>query len=105
MFIRYRSVSLFFFVAVLLCEVALLVLASDGISSNYAQATRENAARPAIVVTPREIDFGNIGPSEGTKSIFVIKKSTGAGNVEWSVNGPEGVVSDGSTKTRRNPPG
>jgi hypothetical protein len=90
MFIRYRSVSLFFFVAVLLCEVALLVLASDGISSNYAQATRENAARPAIVVTPREIDFGNIGPSEGTKSIFVIKKSTGAGNVEWSVNGPEG---------------
>ena len=90
MFIRYRSVSLFSFVAVLLCEIALLVLTSDGISSNYAQATRENAARPVIVVTPREIDFGNIGPSEGTKSTFVIKKNNGAGNVEWSVNGPEG---------------
>jgi hypothetical protein len=89
MFNRLRIVVMLSFAFFLLCDISFLVSMTQGNASNSAQGVKGNATKPVLVVTPREIDFGAIGPSEGIKGTFVIK-NTGSGTVEWSVNGPEG---------------
>lgn len=55
----------------------------------YAQEIKGNVIQPALTVTPREIDFGTIGPSEGLKASFSLRNS-GSKAIEWSVSDPDG---------------
>jgi hypothetical protein len=50
---------------------------------------KTNAQRPVLTVSPKEIDLGVIGHGEGIKGNFVLK-NVGSGDLNWSVNGPEG---------------
>lgn len=61
----------------------------EGAQSGSQNGVKENSVGAALTVTPREIDLGDIGPSEGAKTLFVLKNS-GSGAIEWSVSGPEG---------------
>jgi hypothetical protein len=61
----------------------------EGAQSGSLNGVKENSVGAALTVTPREIDLGDIGPSEGAKSAFILKNA-GSGAVEWSVSGPEG---------------
>ncbi len=45
--------------------------------------------RPVLSVSPREIDFGAIGPGEGTRSSYLLK-NLGSGPLLWSMDQPEG---------------
>jgi hypothetical protein len=51
-------------------------------------ATKEEAIRPALSVTPREIDFGDVGPGNVSNSLIYVK-NMGEGSVAWSIDGPE----------------
>lgn len=42
-----------------------------------------------LTVTPREIDFGALGPGEEAKSVFYLK-NVGSGTLDWLVEGPAG---------------
>lgn len=46
------------------------------------------ADAPALSITPREIDFGDIGPEHISNSLIYMR-NTGGGNVAWSIDGPE----------------
>lgn len=48
-----------------------------------------NARSPVLAVSPKEINLGIIGPSEGVRGNFVLKNA-GSGILNWSVNGSEG---------------
>lgn len=89
MFNRFRSIFIISIIFILLCKVLFPALVKECHASNSAQGIKENNIRPVLAVTPREIDFGAIGPSEGIKGTFIIKNS-GSGIAEWSVNGPQG---------------
>lgn len=43
---------------------------------------------PALSVTPREIDFGDVGP-ENVSNSLIYMKNMGGGSVAWSIDGPE----------------
>lgn len=45
--------------------------------------------RPVLSVSPREIDFGAIGPGEGTRSAYVLR-NIGSDTLIWSIATPEG---------------
>jgi len=89
MFNRFRCMVLWSCVFFILCEVTVLVSMTRGSTPNPVQGAKGNGARPVLTVTPKEIDFGAIGPAEGAKGVFVIKNA-GSRTVEWSLNGPEG---------------
>jgi hypothetical protein len=83
-----------------LCFPALMLAAGDaGLSSGNNSrhefikisqaATKEDAPRPALSVTPREVDFGDIGP-ENVANTLIYMKNMGSGSVTWSIEGPEG---------------
>lgn len=44
---------------------------------------------PVLIVTPREIDLGALGPGEETRSVIYIK-NIGSGTLEWSMEEPAG---------------
>jgi len=48
-----------------------------------------NGSQSVLIVNPREIDLGSIGPGEESKGVFYLK-NTGAENLSWSTDGPEG---------------
>ena len=50
---------------------------------------KANDQRPVLTVSPKEIDLGVIGHGEGIKGNFALK-NVGSGDLNWSVNGPEG---------------
>ncbi|MCX5830626.1 MAG: hypothetical protein NT140_01820 [Deltaproteobacteria bacterium] len=52
-------------------------------------ATKEDAPRPALSVTPREVDFGDVGP-ENVANTLIYMKNMGGGSAAWSIEGPEG---------------
>jgi hypothetical protein len=55
------------------------------------QGGKESAAQSAYTVTPKEMDFGGIGPAEGVKGTFTLK-SSGTRPIEWTVSGPDGWI-------------
>lgn len=52
-------------------------------------ATKEEALRSAVALTPREVDFGAVGP-ENASNALIYMKNMGGGIVAWSIDGPEG---------------
>jgi hypothetical protein len=52
-------------------------------------ATKDEALRQALSITPREVDFGDIGP-ENVANTLIYMKNMGGGSVVWSIDGPEG---------------
>lgn len=48
-----------------------------------------NGSQAVLIVNPREIDLGTIGPGEGAKGVFYLKNA-GMGPLPWSTDGPEG---------------
>ncbi len=44
---------------------------------------------PVLIITPREIDLGALGPGEEAKGEFYLK-NVGTGNLDWSMEGPAG---------------
>lgn len=57
--------------------------------------TGNGALQPVLVVNPREIDLGSLGPGEETEGVFYLK-NMGSGSVDWSTEGPEGWIRSGS---------
>ena len=43
---------------------------------------------PALSLTPREVDFGDVGP-ENISNALIYMKNLGGGSVVWSIDGPE----------------
>jgi hypothetical protein len=58
-------------------------------ASSLLKESSKKIPAPVITITPKEIDFGYIGPSEGSKGAFIIKNG-GDGKVGYSLNGLEG---------------
>ncbi len=55
-----------------------------------AQGTaKDGSVKPLLVVTPREMDFGEIGQSDIAVGMFSLK-SIGGGSLQWFSDGPEG---------------
>ncbi|MDI6776369.1 MAG: hypothetical protein QMD03_03870 [Syntrophales bacterium] len=50
---------------------------------------KESIPPPVLLVTPREIDLGTVGPGESAKGSFTLK-NIGSGILPWSARGPEG---------------
>ena len=60
------------------------------IVSDVAQVTvEEDISQPLLVVSPREVDLGAIGPGESSNGIFSLK-NFGSGVLNWSAGGPSG---------------
>ncbi|MCK4534909.1 MAG: hypothetical protein KAT81_05200, partial [Syntrophobacterales bacterium] len=56
------------------------------VSSNAAVVDVEgDVASPVLLVSPREVDFGTIGPGESSKGVISLK-NVGSGNLTWMVN-------------------
>ncbi|MBW2630544.1 MAG: hypothetical protein JRC90_02060 [Deltaproteobacteria bacterium] len=56
------------------------------VSSNVAVVdVEEDVAGPVLLVSPREVDFGAIGPGESSKGVISLK-NVGGGNLTWQVN-------------------
>ena len=56
------------------------------VSSNVAVVdVVEDVAGPVLLVSPREVDFGTVGPGESSKGVFSLK-NVGGGNLTWLVN-------------------
>ncbi len=68
------------------------------VESNTARVEiRDSHFEPVLVVSPRELDLGAIGPGETAKGAFLLENG-GSGRVEWSTSGPHGwEVLDGET--------
>ena len=60
-------------------------------------ATKEDAPRPALSVTPREVDFGDVGP-ENVANTLIYMKNMGGG----ALPGPSRVRKDGSQRKMKN---
>ena len=43
---------------------------------------------PVLSITPREIDFGDVGPDNVSNSLIYMKNS-GGGSIAWAIEGPE----------------
>jgi hypothetical protein len=54
-----------------------------------AQTHAGETHRPVLSVSPREIDFGAIGPGEGTRAVYILR-NLGSGPLQWSIADPEG---------------
>jgi hypothetical protein len=85
---KYRISFIFSLIFALLCEVFFIFVSSDLFAFDSLIETQQGVA---ISITPREIDFGNIRTSEGSKGDFVMK-SPGSGTSEWSIAGPPGWI-------------
>lgn len=68
------------------------------VKSNAARVEiRDSRFEPVLVVSPRELDLGAIGPGESAKGSFLVENG-GSGRVEWSTSGPDGWEAlDGET--------
>ncbi len=56
------------------------------VSSNVAVVNvEEDVSGPVLLVSPREVDFGTIGPGESSKGVISLK-NVGSGNLTWMVN-------------------
>ncbi|MCD6486811.1 MAG: hypothetical protein J7K35_05730 [Syntrophobacterales bacterium] len=56
------------------------------VSSNVAVVdVEEDVTGPVLLVSPREVDFGTIGPGESSKGVISLK-NVGSGNLTWMVN-------------------
>lgn len=86
---RFRIVVILSFIFISLASFSIYVSFTEAAQSGSVKGVKENSNGSALTVTPREIDFGSIGPDEGAKASFILKNS-GSGAVEWSVIGPEG---------------
>jgi hypothetical protein len=55
------------------------------ISSNIAVVdVEEDVSGPVLLLSPREVDFGTIGPGESSKGVISLK-NVGSGNLTWMV--------------------
>ncbi len=72
-----------------LANFSICISITGAAQQGSAQGIKENTIQPVLTVTPKEIDFGSIGPSEGLKGSFVLINS-GSRPIEWSVSGPDG---------------
>jgi len=57
----------------------------DIVSDVAVVKVEEGISQPVLVVSPREIDLGTIGPGESSKGIFSLK-NLGAGILNWSAD-------------------
>ncbi|MEA1970172.1 MAG: hypothetical protein U9N37_00950, partial [Thermodesulfobacteriota bacterium] len=56
------------------------------VSSNVAVVNvEEDVSGPVLLVSPREVDFGTIGPGESSKGVISLK-NVGSGSLTWMVN-------------------
>lgn len=56
------------------------------VSSNVAVVdVEEDVSLPVLLVSPREVDFGTIGPGENSKGVISLK-NVGGGNLTWLVS-------------------
>ncbi len=85
-----RRFSLVFLFLAFLCGACLP--ACGDAAAVQGEVTRTDAGevlRPVLSVSPREIDFGAIGPGEGTRAVYLLR-NLGAGPLQWSLVNPEG---------------
>ena len=56
---------------------------------DFDDLARADTTRPVLLVIPREIDLGTVGPGENAKGSFTLK-NIGSGILPWSTRGPKG---------------
>jgi len=68
------------------------------VTSNIAIVNIEEfISEPVLFISPREINLGDIGPGESSRSAFSLK-NVGSETLKWSTNGPEGWISPEETE-------
>ena len=89
------------YISVILIQLIMLLICPNGVSARgtspngdikkeiISEQGKPDARSPVLVVTPKEINLGIIGPGEGVRGNFVLKNA-GSGILNWSVNGSEG---------------
>lgn len=81
----------------------LMYAAGDGRLSQGNNGRNEDVKmlRPALSLTPREVDFGDVGP-ENVSHTLIYMKNIGGGSIPWSIDGPEGWEATGNQKLAGN---
>jgi len=84
-------IIIFSLVFILLNSVSFILYLPDVIASESAYKMKQDISAVALTVTPREIDFGSIRPSEGIKGTFILQNA-GSDLLEWSITGPQSWI-------------
>jgi len=82
---------IFSIIVILLSNASVMLCPSNISARESAYEMKQDVSALALTITPREIDFGSIRPSEGIKGAFILK-NTGSRTLEWSITGPPGWI-------------
>jgi len=79
------------FVAEKTGQVEIKKIRGDVTSNTAIVNIEEFISEPVLFISPREINLGDIGPGENSRSAFSLK-NVGSKTLRWSINGPEGWI-------------
>jgi hypothetical protein len=63
------------------------IIKGNVISNTVIINVEESEVEPVLMVSPREIDLGKVGPGERSKGVFTLK-NVGTGTLAWSIENP-----------------